>query len=325
MTMHIRGKTEGYNELEASAVIANEHSGRQHIQNGLNTRKIIAGGIVGLVGVSTPFAAGVYVGSKSGEASIEGTVVSQQPPIFSEQKGATVGNIPDSLVRASTVQVSTLCELENKTEAVIEGTGAIYRTKAGQLALGTVTHVVTYQAGGGFNEETPCWIVGTVDLGDRTASMVLDEVDFVGVYKEPTLLRAVMDQPALALLPDDVTAKLEPAIADGLLTPLTTNNRATEKAVMIIRQQNSAGQMSNFAEPQVTPLTIIDAESELLKYKTTEDTNVCSGNSGSPILRVEDGQITNESFGVMSNILGVITETQSCAQNGTVVSYQVER
>lgn len=291
----------------------------------LSARNVIAGSLVGIAGISTTLVVGVGLGLGLNEPVEAGTVGTDLPQIFTEQQSTSVDEIPDALVRASTAQVATVCKIGNEIKGVQEGTGAIYRTKAGQLALGTVTHVVTYQVGGGFNEETPCWIVGSVDIGDKKLDIILEEDDFKGAFKKPTLLRAIKDQPALAVLPSDITAKLDPVIAEGLLTPLVINDKVTQKAAMIIRRQGSTGSTKDFDDANVTFMTITDAKAELLQYNTANDNNTCKGNSGSPILRIEDGQITNESFGVLSDFVKTVTEEQVCAQVGTVVGYQAGR
>ena len=279
-------------------------------------------------GLGLAYVGGLFTADVIHESTSAGSFVVQQNQILLEQQGVSVPEMPDALARASTVQLKTLCEINNKPKKVVEGTGALYRTAAGRLALGTVTHVVTFQLGGNSTEDPPCWIVGSVDTGDKIIKIPFSQDEFKGAFKEPTSLKAVMDQPALVKLPKDVSAVIESAVTDGLLTPLTINSRATQDAAMIIRQKDSVGPMTVLDNTQVTFLKITGASAEYVEFVAENGTNVCYGNSGSPILRIEDGQITNQSFGVLSNMetldLGS-KQKQICSQDGSLISYQVQR
>ncbi len=282
--------------------------------------------------IGSAYIAGLFTSQEIESRPVEATKTTFNiDKLFMDQQGVPAIDVPDALARASTVQIKTLCPGDLESDPSSQGTGGIYRTKAGKLAIGTVAHVVTYQPNSGSGKGTACSLVASVDAGEKIIDIPLGQEDFTGVYTEPTLLRAVSDQPALAILAENAAAELESAIERGLLSPLVPNNRATAHSAMIIREQGLPGPMDGFEHPQVTYINIVGAESELLHFNTNRESNVCKGNSGAPVLRIEDGQVTNESFAVVSTAefihleFGGEEKDTVCAQVGKIVSYQVER
>lgn len=264
--------------------------------------------------VSLAFCAGKYVGEKSIEEHIP-----KSEPI--EQNVTEHPNRDPGLANAVRLAVSKVCETEpGKTRRISQGTGALYK-KGNSYSVGTVAHVISGQGGMNVDNQNCSMYVEIPDSTTGTSFMI-PERSFESSYTRPTSVRATVDQPVFAQIPDEVGKILHDKEEAGELTPIEAIKYQAGKAMIIYRDMRPGDTANGFRETIFVGQANTQAEdnSFVINYTMTSG-NTCPGNSGAPLLLTDvNGEPTNKAVGVLSTT--VSGPGQACGLRGDAIGFQ---
>lgn len=247
------------------------------------------------------------------------TFTSQLADASVEQEGE-YRYVDPGLAAASTVRIETVCTFGDTLRPVSHGTGGIYQ-RDNSLEIGTVAHIGDTDYGLP-NEHDTCHFSVSITTQNEDINMTLPSGSFRASYTHDAPLDAVVDQPVFAAIPPHYADRIIRSMSQGNITPLQPDMPTIRDAqVMVIYRNHFASgpvQSTLDTEDSLIGTFVTDIDEELITYYGLSG-NICSGNSGAPVLRMDkNGHPTRQAMAVVSNALG----GERCGDEGMFVGFQ---
>lgn len=209
-------------------------------------------------------------------------------------------SVNPGIARAASVMIAEVCAKE-EAGYIPESfaTGGLFVNGTG-LSVGTVAHAVVSSVLPSYGQD--CFIQATVVTGNDTAPVEMlfehEAFSFVPDLTEASV-EEVADAAVFVPVPEWAELVMHPSIESGDLTPLRYGSGVPEQAVTILSDVPAYDDVQVSEHYTIAGYEIMEDVGLRKQFVVTEGM-VCSGMSGSPLLKVSKGQAQPVAVGVIS-------------------------